>query len=1317
MNYLFCDAETTGLSEYKNDIIQLACIPIVNGIKMPSFNEFCQPVNWNNIDANATAVHGITVEMMKGFQTQEEMLIKFIDYIESFNVKFVVSGFNVSFDKKFLSATFSRYNKSKEFFKLFTLNIHDTYIRAKSVKNKINSVSLKLEVLANLYEIPIKAHDALSDIEATIAVDKIISSLLEEDTKIYKPEIDINTIQIQKPLPEMAQLHIHSQYNMIDGVVLPEDWYKWAANNNVPGLAITDQSSGVSLYSSIRNKENTVAVSAMGFNIRDGQDIYDLNAYAISNDGYKSLVKLASIGYENIRAINGIDIPTLDAEDLNLNRKGLVFSCAGINGAIGKALQVGDKDLAITKYEKISRNLGEFYLELNPIDIIRVWDPKVGFRNIKSNNLILDGNIGKAYNLFIAELIDSHGAKAIPTTSASFIDPEDKIVQDCLSKNAHKDGKFYEEEYIIKKSDQVFKELKQHLTDWLTEDKFIEFVNNTLSIVNRAKSVNIDHGHKLPKIDIPDNIKQKSDDYNTQTYLYLLEKIKQHGRWKEDPEYKARFAKEIDVIMKNKAMNFIPYFLVYEDISDFSRKSGFLQSIGRGSAGGCLISYYLKIIHVDPVKSNLPFERFLSHARINAGSWPDIDMDISRTARPVVMKYLQKKYKNGFAQIATFSTMKTKNAIKDAMSAVYQRNRNDFEIKQVCDTIPDSPQGTEEKDFLYGYTDMEGEYHRGHVEDNPALQSFFVKYPDVKNLVDRLLGVVRGISRHASAFVISTDDLRDGIVPLMKMYDNGMKMDINVTHFRDKMCEASGLVKADILGLNTMSMVTDCVNLLKDKINYLEENENGMASIYRLPEDEGVYLDFYNEKTDSSFQFNTSIVKSTVKDFMPTQREHLSIMTALLRPGAMDAEIEPGVSATQWYMDVRMGKREPKYIHDDLRPYIEETYGVYCYQEQIMATLVGICGYSLEETDQIRAAIAKKKHDVMMSAFSRIREATRERGWTPEQSDALCQTIQAFSNYSFNRSHSFCYGELGYITMYLKHHHPLEWWTAVLNNEKTEDKTRSFISLLGETVRPPAMNKPSDLYQVNDDHIIAPISAIKGIGPTAVKELAEKGPFISLEDYVARVRHNKVNKGVIEALVKARAVDCFLNKSLATYQEQKKDFLDRYEALRKTKINWTDDVLSSDPMRVFFMEKEVNKTFNKDLLADKDVKSLISKRWPNLIATGRRGIPFIMDNTPVLTNIRVAEGLLSKDHDKQVSMIMLYGGSSVRKGISKKSGKPYQFLSLSLSDGYIECEAVDWKGTRPLRLKHDTVVYVKGTLRKGFKTSLSINITEIQPIE
>jgi DNA polymerase III alpha subunit len=326
----------------------------------------------------------------------------------------------------------------------------------------------------------------------------------------------------------------------------------------------------------------------------------------------------------------------------------------------------------------------------------------------------------------------------------------------------------------------------------------------------------------------------------------------------------------------------------------------------------------------------------------------------------------------------------------------------------------------------------------------------------------------------------------------------------------------------------------------------------------------------------------------------------------------------------------------------------------------------------------------------------------------------------AFSRYSFNRSHSHAYAELGYITMYLKHHHPLEWWSAVLNNEGKEDKVRHFITLLGDIITPPSMKNPSDTYVVLGEHIVAPVSAIKRVGDAAVKELTAKGPFVDLADYIARVEHGKVNKGVVEALIKGRAADSLMDQSIIHYADRKLAFMSEYARLRGGKITWKPEMLTKDPIEMFFQEKEVNKTFNKNVLTDPLVRMQIINKMPSLQFTGNKHIPFTQTvgskSIPVISSLRIAEGLIAKEFTEDVGMVMLFTSSNVRKGVSAKTGNPYCFLNVQLSDGFADCECVFWKKDRPLKLKENTFVYVRGTLTKGYRNAVSITLKEIEPI-
>jgi DNA polymerase III subunit alpha len=1144
-----------------------------------------------------------------------------------------------------------------------------------------------------------------------------------------------------KPL---VQLHNHSKYSLLDAVPSPEEWVEWCLKTKTPGFAVTDHGTAISMFHATRfpeyiekyNKENktnypknaVTGIPAVELYVKlnaEDRSHYHITCWATSNEGYYNLMKLASLAYDDQVNYYGNIKARVTFDQIKQYKAGIKFGTGCIAGPIGKCIFAGDIKLAEERFLMYKELFGDdLYIEFHPHDVDKEFNKKTGgFDQIQPNECSCDGNMQKAYNLFLRDMVDKYGGKCIPVTDAHFILPEDKVLQDCVLKAGNSNGWYFAESYHQIESDEIFDMLKHHLGDWLTEEKYASWIDNTYEVMEAAKSIDIKTDFHLPKIQMPKNIEAQTNDYNEQTYHLLMEKIKEHKRWNDSPEYVARFNLELDVIWKNKVVNFLPYFLVYEDICNYARSQGILQNIGRGSAGGSLISYYLKIIHVDPIKAKLPFERFLSHARINGGSFPDIDCDFGQ--REPVLKYLQGKYNLGFAQVATFTKMKTKNAIKDAMWATYGRNRNDPEVKHVCDSIPNSPQGIDEHDFLYGYTDEEGHTHLGQVEVNKTLANFFKTYPGIEQMVIRLLGIVRGFGRHPSAYVVSSIDLSSQRVPTMMMKDPGLGK-IQVTQFDAKMCEESGLVKADILRVNTIEDVSGACALIKELtgIDYLEEDDKGVQAIYRLPEDPAVYKDFYDKKTDSSFQFNTPLIKGYVQQFNPTEREHLSAMTALARPGTLDApfsndeiSIDDGVSAAQYYMDVRGGKRKLSYLHPDLIPITSTTYGVITYQEQVMQFLVDICGYTWETADRIRNAISKKKSDVIMATYKDIRIACAARGWTEEQIQTICEQIQAFSRYSFNRSHSYCYGELGYITMYLKHHHRLEWWTSVLNNAGSEDKLRKFIALLGDTVKPPSLRAPSNKFIIFEGNIVAPLSVVKGVGPAAIDELIKKGPFNSLEEYIAKVNHSKANSGHFGHLVKARVADSLMRQDVP-YGEARTEFLNTYKTTRKCKIK--EELYETDPLRLFVAERDANTTFNKHVLADKAIVDLIKAKKPDWLPTNSPGCPFKVKNhtgdIAVLGNIKVATGFVEKRFDREVGMVMLYTESVIKSGISKKSGRPYRFLTINMSDGFNEMECTWFDKTASLRLPVNSLVYIKGVLKEGWKTPVSMTITELEPL-
>ena len=907
MFMLAIDSETSGLNTSSHSIVQLSCIPIIDGIPQKPFNEFCQPENYLTVEEKAVQVHGITIARMRTFQKPEKMLDNFIKYLKGFGVKFYIMGFNVGFDKRFLSAMFNRYGREKEFFELFELSIHDTYTRAQSLKKTAlkDQKSFSLAALCERFDIHINAHDALSDIGATIELDEKIALLLGENAR---QKDSLESILFIPEFPEPAQLHLHSSYSMVESVPTIENWAKWAVENKVPAIATADHSYAISLYETntlntpdkdgVKKYGDLGIIHSIGlyFQISKKETLYPFNAWAKSVEGYDNIMKLSTLGFMREIEIDGVRRSVVEIDDIKKHSEGLIFGFGDPDFIFGEVAQEGSEafEEVFNTYREVFSGL-EVFVEMMPISITNKYSKKLSFQPVKDSD-ICRGDVGYAVLRALFDCAVKYQLPMIPVSGAHFIPKEDKLLQDCLASSSYSSGKNYHEIYCARRSKEMYVILKGVLGEKLNESTYLSWINNTLDIADRCKNVYKKYQYQLPLIDIPEHILSETSDYNKQLLMLTIEKCQAHGRWRDDPIYVERFSREIGVIAKNKTLNFLPYFLMYEEISAKARELGVLCGIARGSAGGSLLSYYLKIIHINPIENNLPFERFLSHERIDVKSFPDIDSDFSQ--RDPVVAYLHKKFGLGFAQIATFSKMKTKTAIRQVMMALYGKGARDPEVSNICMCIPDSPQGVEEKNFLYGYTDKEGVYHQGIVETVPEVEEFFQARPAVKNMMDRLIGITRGLGRHASGFIISSNDLSQGITPLIYMPSDNIYM----TQMAAPMLEKCGLIKADLLSINTLKMVQDAVSLIKERHNkdLMEEDENGVAAIYRLPDSKKVFKEFRAQKTDSSFQFNSDLIKSLLPGFAPTTRDDLSNLTALGRPGTLDLIVD-----NEQYVDIK----------------------------------------------------------------------------------------------------------------------------------------------------------------------------------------------------------------------------------------------------------------------------------------------------------------------------------------------------------------------------------------------------------------------------
>lgn len=593
---------------------------------------------------------------------------------------------------------------------------------------------------------------------------------------------------------------------------------------------------------------------------------------------------------------------------------------------------------------------------------------------------------------------------------------------------------------------------------------------------------------------------------------------------------------------------------------------------GRGSAAGCLLSYLLRITHLDPIRWGLSFERFLSMGRISRGKFPDIDMDFGDPKD--VVAHLGQVYGDKFARICTTGTAKLKGAIRD-VSRILLNTSEDKEmakrVNDLCLILEASPQGADEKKWLYGYEDSEGN-HPGYINICPELEAFFNDHPQVKDMVNEVLGVPRAVGRHASAYCVSNVPVGE-LVPMCSVKDE------QCTQFTMGPVEKLGLIKMDFLGLNTLNDITGAVENIRKRRGFTIDIYRMEGRRTKRPERGEVigvdiecpatFDEFCKGHTETVFQFKTKVATPLCLDIQPRSLMDLANITANGRPGTMYAKMEDGVTTLiESWVARRKGTEQIHYLHPDLKEILEPTDGIFTFQEQIMAAFVKCCGYSEEKSDEIRETIGKKKADQMAKIIPDIRSRLSAAGWTESQVTSFISLCEAASSYSFNKSHSLCYAYLGYICMWLKTNFKIEWWQSVLQNANFDDM-RDAAKYIHDIVEPPDINKSElDFYIINDHglKLVFPLNRVKNVknAGAAIQEarmVEQDGvkrlvPFSSIEDFYNRVDRRLVNKRVVASLIWAGAFDSLYeiddilgrNQIFRKYLEIKKDkmvFVDR----------------------------------------------------------------------------------------------------------------------------------------------------------------------------
>ena len=879
-----------------------------------------------------------------------------------------------------------------------------------------------------------------------------------------------------------THLHVHTEYSLLDGSNKIKEYVKRVKELGMDSAAITDH--GV-MYGVIEfYKEATAAGinpiigcevyvaprSRFDRELTGGEDrYYHLVLLAENDAGYANLVKIVSRGFTEGYYYR----PRVDMEVLEEFHEGIIALSACLAGEVQRYIQKGLIDEAgkVAKRYEACFGKGNFFLELQ--------DHGIPTQQTVNTALL---RMSKELDIPLVATNDVH------YTYAEDAQPHDILL--CLQtgkKLADEDRMRYEGGQYYVKSEEEMKGLFPYA--W-------EAVENTQRIADRCH-VNIEFGkYKVPHYEVPEG-------YDSWTYL---NKLCQDGMAKRYPQddraLQKRMEYELGII---KDMGFVDYFLIVWDYINYCRENGIAVGPGRGSAAGSIVSYCLRITNIDPIKYNLLFERFLNPERI---SMPDIDVDFCFERRQEVIDHVNRKYgKDRVVQIVTFGTMAAKGVIRDVgrvMDLPYAF------VDSIAKMIPNEQnQGVPIKKAL---------------EMNPELRKLYQEDEQVHTLIEmskRLEGLPRHTSMHAAGVVICPD-AADKFVPLSRGSDGSI-----TTQFTMTTIEELGLLKMDFLGLRTLTVIQNAVEMV-------ERNTGIFIDLDTIDyNDQAVLSSIGTGRTDGIFQLESGGMKNFMKELKPRSLEDVIAGISLYRPGPMD-----------FIPKYIKGKNDPKSVTYDcpqLEPILAPTYGCIVYQEQVMQIVQDLGGYTMGRSDLVRRAMSKKKQYVMEQERKNFTYGNPEEGVpgcvangiSAQVADHIYDTMMDFAKYAFNKSHAACYAVVAYQTAYLKYYHPVEFMAALLtsvidNPNKVSEYIMSCRSM-GIQILPPDINEGESGFSVSGNEIRYALTAIKSVGrpviDAVVTERKARGPYTNLEDFITRMSDKEVNKRAFEHFIKAGALD------------------------------------------------------------------------------------------------------------------------------------------------------------------------------------------------
>ena len=1140
---------------------------------------------------------------------------------------------------------------------------------------------------------------------------------------------------------DFIHLHVHTYYSILDGQSPIEKLVDKAVGDGMKGMAITDHGNmfGTKVFFDYCNKVNKklkeegkepfkpilgceMYVARNGSRTlrqeKSDKSGYHLIVLAKNQTGYHNLVKLVSHSW-----IDGFYMrPRTDREDLEKYHEGLIVCSACLGGEVPHKILNDDIAGAREAIEWYHRVFGEdYYIELQRH---RVDDP-----NLRANRETYPLQVKS--NEVMIELAKEYGIKLVCTNDCHFVNKDNAEAHDhllCMST-----GKDLDDPTRMLYTKQEWFKTQEEMNEVFGD--IPEALSNTIEILNKVETYNINHDPIMPFFPIPESFGTEKDirEKYTEEDLYKEFTSDENGENQVSPEegqkkidhlggydkiYRIKFEAEYlaklaydgakrlygDPLAKEvkdrinfelhvmKTMGFPGYFLIVQDFINSAREElGVMVGPGRGSAAGSVVAYCLGITKIDPMKYDLLFERFLNPDRI---SLPDIDTDFDDDGRGKVLKWVMDKYGHeNCAHIITYGSMATKNSIKDV--ARVEKVPIDM-ANALCKAIPDRlPEGM--KMNLTNAIKCTKELQDAEVSSDMRLSNT-IKYAKM------LEGTVRGTGIHACGFIICRNPISDW-VPVSTADDPDFKgTKVNCTQYDGHVIEETGLIKMDFLGLKTLSE-------LKEAVENIRISAGKIIDLDTIPIDDPKTYKLYQEgRTIGTFQFESPGMQNYLRQLHPTVFEDLIAMNALYRPGPMD-----------YIPDFIKRKNDPSLVKYDIpcmEKYLKDTYGITVYQEQVMLLSRQLANFTRGESDALRKAMGKKKKAIVDAMKPKFIEGGVKNGHDPKILEKIWADWEKFASYAFNKSHATCYSWVAYQTAYLKANYPAEFMAAIMSRRKDQiteitklmDECRSLgIDTLG-----PDVNESRIKFTVNKHGSIRfGLAAIKGMGEVPanaiINEREKNGPYKDIFDFAERIDLRAVNRKAFESLAYSGAFDSFGYRREQFFGRNAKDepFLDtliKYGSLVQQEKAQALNTLFGDNDAVEITHPQVPE----------------GDHWPAIekLNKERELVGIYLSAHPLdefsvilndLCNTKCKE--IGRNADKAElakRQEITFGGivTSVVERRSAKTNKPFSFVTIEDFDsaGELALFGSDWENWSGL-LKEDYTVYITATCQQRFRNS------------